>query len=78
MDRHNVTKVPKTTQESAKGGTYCSLCSYMGAAYDLGAGQWLFTLGSLPQGDQGRHICKADKRRRVKCEFKLMMSNSVK
>lgn len=41
-------------QES--GRTYRSLSSDVGAADDLRPGQRLLPLGSLPQGDQGRHV----------------------
>lgn len=37
--------------------TYGCLSSDVGTAHYLGPSQWLLPLGSLPQGDQGRHVC---------------------
>lgn len=38
--------------------TYGCLSSDVGTAHYLGPSQWLLPLGSLPQGDQGRHVCE--------------------
>ncbi len=37
--------------------TYSRLSSDVGTAYYLRPSQRLLPLGSLPQGDQGRHVC---------------------
>lgn len=47
----------KGTADEQDERTYCCLSSDMGTAYYLRPSQWLLPLGSLPQGDQGRHVC---------------------
>lgn len=54
-------EVRKTTTKEMYGGqderTYSGLSSDVGTAHYLGPGQRLLPLGSLPQGDQSRHVC---------------------
>lgn len=39
--------------------THSSLSSDVGASHNFGSSQWLFSLSSLPQRHEGRHLCGA-------------------